>query len=822
MIRDEPTTPVPSAPSYRAGCWAKDEAEFFEVEESSVPPAQLGDPFPYEDGAYIRQEVERMVYEPKLPSAGNRERRWLRQLWDHLRQQLKRETVPMVINQAVRDYARALEQMLPKREWIRRKDGSILTLPGAYYSRKRVTPKNKDLFCACHQMRQDFPKDARKQWLADFLLEGIPEMVADFKMECLYLLRGADGNVTRLIKFVNMRGEESKGREVGHADVLTEDMFAGADKFRQYCLSKGNFNFGVGSSAGNLDLQKLHSDVSNDAAYRVIKLVQYVGWHALPKHASDAGAADGQVTIPGIWFYDSNAYVNGKEIRPDEDGIFWHDGEGYALSRRGREQEFAHGRPTMKPGITIESMKLNTEGWDVEAKKLFETNPSGGFYREVCRLMVEAAGGQEGRMAIGGVLGFAAAPEIFAHWQCFPGVQISGQYGSGKTTYSSWLMSFQGQRVTDGEEHRIGAGLGMVSSNVTAVGMMCQLENYSNLMVWADEFRAAELKRLQGGEAKLAIMRDAYGRQLATKWSPDGLQRVIRTMLLVSGESTSDDAATRSRYVHMLVSENKRLDNHHDWLMAHDKYLFIFWREIMERREEFVKLVMSQIESWINHKDLAKLPARERLTHAVAYASWAASHTAQEVEEYRKFMVAYAAAASTDVSADVNVNVFWRAVFTAWKAGEIDWKVFKVEGEWVEHPPGAPNQGRWFSARLLTDPYSLIDQVAIYLRKSGTAVTLSAQDLRDQLSKTDCWLVGKDGGRLEKITINGVRVRPWGFVVDKHPEGLQGITDDRFQASLTDQPTVEIGPVFKDGDDPRKGELFAIVDEVLRKQQEIH
>ena len=184
---------------------------------------------------------------------------------------------------------------------------------------------------------------------------------------------------------------------------------------------------------------------------------------------------------------------------------------------------------------------------------------SGSFFRETCRRFYETAGSYEGWLAIGAILAYPAAPEIFHRWKMFPGLWTSGQMGGGKTTFDSWLMTFVGLMVD--------SGLGVISKNVTAVGIMCQAENYSNIPIWLDEFRQAAIT-----SDKEAIIRDFYGRQLAAKWSPDGFQRVIRTAPLISGESTSSDAATRSRYPHVLISEQKRIANHYEWMQTHQKF----------------------------------------------------------------------------------------------------------------------------------------------------------------------------------------------------------------------------------------------------------
>ena len=140
-------------------------------------------------------------------------------------------------------------------------------------------------------------------WFAAYILEGLPLAVSNFKMECLYLLRGPDGNVMRLVRFMNTKGEVSLGNEIGGADILPNEMYAGAEKFRQLVATKGNFTWGHVGGAGNTELQILQVDVTEEAAYREVKLIEYCGWHELKPNLGLApvGAVPnlGLAVVPG-------------------------------------------------------------------------------------------------------------------------------------------------------------------------------------------------------------------------------------------------------------------------------------------------------------------------------------------------------------------------------------------------------------------------------------------------------------------------------------------------------------------------------------------
>jgi hypothetical protein len=438
-----------------------------------------------------------------------------------------------------------------------------------------------------------------------------------------------------------------------------------------------------------------------------------------------------------------------------------------------------------------------------------------GFFRETCRRFFDTAGGLGGLMAVGSLLGYAAGPEFFNFYGCLPSIFIPGQMGSGKTFFTNWGMGLQGYAPTKG----LGLGKG---SRVTPVGLCQQLENYSNLALWFDEYRQYEIS-----DEKVSIIRDSYDRQLAGKWTPDGVQRVIRTTPIVSGETDTSDAATRSRYTHLQLSASQRLGNHVNWMRDNRQYFYFFWRHLMAHRPEFVAVVMQQAASWFNSPDTKNIPERSRVTYALAYASFAAasilleSHTAQEVWAYRKSIIERAGSAAEDVDSDVNVNIFIQNLITAVKAGEIPPEFFRIERKTRACPregqgDALPNQGMWYEVDLFMDPESVLLALQIFMRKAGGTVNLKYKDYRDQLSKFDYWIKSSaDNQLVKRFGKKGsmASARAWGFHLDLHPLGLQRNSDETYLASLADPDPNDPEPKFKDVD-PRRGPLFAIVEAV--------
>ena len=220
--------------------------------------------FHEDDETFIRREVERMLYDQKLPNGGDKERRMIERLeelaaanaktgWAHLGR----------CRHAITEWKKVMPDN-PRNA-------------GRYYTRRPLTSKDdKDFFKEMLTLEESagLSKDWQKKWFARTMLDGLPDGVSDFGMECLFLLRKSDGAVTRLIRLKNMVGEVSRGEHHYGATILDEHAFASAERFREWCLKLGNFSW-----SGNMTaLHLLHEDIARLAAWKVIERVDYPGW----------------------------------------------------------------------------------------------------------------------------------------------------------------------------------------------------------------------------------------------------------------------------------------------------------------------------------------------------------------------------------------------------------------------------------------------------------------------------------------------------------------------------------------------------------------
>ena len=771
-------------------------SEFERALDAAVPAYELGQlGFFNEDiEGFIRKEVERKLYEPALPNAGDRERKWVERL-EKLASLREWSGSARAFHAATR-----IKTLLPKEPWH----------PGKYYTRAPLTFRTS-------KSEYEWLKDLRdiataekqwdRKWFAELLLGGLPEEVSNFVIECLYLLKMPDGQIERRVRLVNILGETS-----GEIN-LDSKAFASPEKFRDWCLSKGNFAWSGNQTA----LHELHKDICAAAAWKVINLVVTLGWH--PLAAKPQGESP---VIDGVWFMGDCAYRNGTRLELNE-GCYWithkdeHGNdlpaEGYQLADEGRENPFFHKKPKLQPERKLTECKLKLAG-EFETQGLpakpTEGQMLGRFLREIyCRL--KNISGDSAALIMGSMFSYAAGPEIFHEYSQFPGSWLHGSQGSGKSTIFEWMMEVWGMSLHN--------GIILRGNNSTPTGLLQAADQYSNLPIWLDEFRAAEV-----GEDKKAVIHNFFNRGGQAKFSVSKLQRSIRTNALISGESTTSDAALRSRYPHFQVAKAMRTGTpaeqmaNYEWFTTHRHYFHFLGRWLLENRQLFVDGWFRWFESlkWLS-SDL-----RVRIVHGASYAAWMAvvemmeEHyqvvNAEDLDRLKNFTLNHTKQAAADVVSETNTNVFFTDLLAAVKADAIPADCFRLD--WDEClPPGISEtdenavQTSWKRYRIYIEPNSLIAALQKELVKQRGNVVLKRKDLRDQFSKETWWLGDNLRMRFAKGTAGGVPC--WGIDVDKHPLGSMPCTDAAFNEYRRNEAA----------GDPRKGPLFELVDWIESKQE---
>jgi hypothetical protein len=176
----------------------------------------------------------------------------------------------------------------------------------------------------------------------------------------------------------------------------------------------------------------------------------------------------------------------------------------------------------------------------IDVKQLFERFSQGIF---------DTVGDYDGLLCIGMSLLYAAAQQVYRDHGGHPGLWLYGKRGGGKTTVARWLMRIWGFNDLQGIR---------LDKTTTAVGMARNLTQYADIPLWFDEYR----RNIPDVELKEAVLRGAYDRSSGSKGRMDSTTKTnsIRALTtpIVSGEMSSPDAATRSRFVHTLIATSRR------------------------------------------------------------------------------------------------------------------------------------------------------------------------------------------------------------------------------------------------------------------------
>lgn len=636
--------------------------------------------------------------------------------------------------------------------------------------------------------------DPAVRWAHALMLKGTPESFSNFHIKSWYMLVRESGEYVRLIKIRNVHGEEW--------NVLRLDgkSFASPKAFREWLNTQTNVAF----LAGERELQMIQRDMTAHMAHRQVYEVPYFGWHA-PDPAKQRPA--------GLWFFDDLAIGDGKELRPDEQGVFWDRGKGYKIGDKDQEdEEFVRGRPRMHPerAATLEEVC--------------------DLLRSVAAAFYDTQGGPEGYMVLGAALGAAFAPEIFKEHGMFPGLWLPGETQQGKTTMARWCQAFFGIARQDG----------VILKDTTKVGLSIAFQQYSNLPVWLEEFQPESQK--PEWEQIIEKIKNAFNRESGIKKTFGDEMRRVRCVVLVTGVATCADAQVRSRYIHSQVSKNKRLEDHLEWMQANKDEFYLIGRELLRRRPEMVAGVLRRIREFTAAPELAGVEIRSKLVHGVPYAvflevcEWFKGKGLVVVDEgrlraYRSWLLGHTQMSSAQVTEQVNVNQFWRLLLNALRAGMFgegtkDWRRYfrvsvreKLDGTTSTEPLDPELRAGWKSYRLYFQPGPVIDAVNQHLVRLRTAGLLNQQDLRAQMSQRDYWVHGSLKFRFGEDMSSSYA---WAIEVDRHELGRQPVGREELELSLRKTETTYWSlDAIKTGEwnDPRKGDLFPLVHAVEDREE---
>ena len=768
----------PTGAELWAAALPKIRAEFLAVIKGALPVRELWQSgmFDSEEERIIKNGLERISFERALPIGGDDETTTARRL-QRLVARLKRSgdsTLPAP--------ARGFLMMLAK---------NYLDLNGGYYIFKKLSDKQFERWQIFADKANNLADTDMKR-ACEIVLKGVPQRVSDFFMKAHYVLVKLNGTRVRLVTLHNIHGAKTG------LITLPSTPFSQPSKFREWLLDSIS---GATWSAGERELNALQSDIARDVSFKEVEEVAVRGQHPESK----------------CWFFGDVVYTDdSRELFADKSGIIWLKTKGeinraFKLGEHDHEgQNFCQKTPRMHPNI---------KATDAEVAALFD---------EMAYAMLDTLGGCAGYLAMGAVLAYGAGPEIYTAFNGFPGLWVHGEQGQGKSSVVRWLMRIWGFAIDKG----------MPLADSTKVGISIAMQQYGNVPVWLEEFQPDAARWM------VEKIKNLFNRESGIKKTFDEGTRQILTNAIITGVATCSDAQTKSRYAHVQVSAKNRIKNHYDWFQDNMKRFFLIGRYILLHRKDFAVRTVKHMEEWLRSKDMVGVDERARIVHGACYGAFAAlvemlspETFKDELLKYQQFLFKHCAEAAGAVRDQVNVNQFWRDLLDACKSnafgdtlGERQ-RIFKMVEFMPEQSPvseyqtklGAESEAYRFPSYLLYFlPGPVIEMLRRYKRLNGRELPLDRADLRSQMRVRKYWVESKNPrGHSQRFAGSKVAESCWCINLNEHEFGLQVVSDEEFEASL-----------YRDGDtkgdyipriewtDPRKGDLFALVESLKSRKDD--
>lgn len=358
------------------------------------------------------------------------------------------------------------------------------------------------------------------------------ERISNFTIKIVATHETSEGLI-REMQFVN-----DLGRSTSFFAIRPEDMMS-ADSFGAFCIRHGNYVW-YGKKEDLLILWE--QEFLADSGRHIIE-PDCIGWMEDRK----------------TWLFGNVAFQADKQLRPDDNGIFW----------------------TEKYGIKTSSLSI-TSGKSIISEGIPYLSLTEPDLIQLRDKLSGSIGSFEAKTCLGWACGVLFMEEIFRDYKCFPFLFVTGMRRSGKSTVGDWLMYLFGLE-----------NIGKQAADTTAVAIQRYMSYYSSLPLFIDEYRNNAKITPKNG-----LFRNAYNRQSAGKGvkSEFGIREAkIRGTLIITGEETPEDNALLTRCIVINVSERNRTENNFDWFTKMNVKLSAFTYHILANKASMLDKFMSRL-----------------------------------------------------------------------------------------------------------------------------------------------------------------------------------------------------------------------------------
>lgn len=388
------------------------------------------------------------------------------------------------------------------------------------------------------------------------------EEISNFTIRIIAVHDTPEGWVREVV-LTNKQGDTSRSHSLPAGEMANE-------AFRTFCLNIGNYIW----KGKQEDLSTLwEMSFLDTEETRSISEPDHVGWLEEEK----------------MWLFGNTAVKDGKELRPDANGIFWLDKKGIRPIPLG----ITSGKGTLSEGVPYLSINDTCDMGEIRGK------------------LADTIGSMEAAKCLGWISAVPFMEETFGKFGCFPFLFLTGKTGSGKSTVAEWLCYFLGIERS-----------GITLSQSTAVGIQRSLSYYSSLPIFLDEYR-----NTQDIVYKTSFLRNVYNRQSSGKGikANFGLRMAkVRGTVIVAGEETPNDAALVNRSVIIEIVKAKKTSDHYEWFNREKGKFssFLLGKLKSKDPQAYLRVLQEAKDFFVQHR---KIEERTAINYAVVTAGYAAA-----------------------------------------------------------------------------------------------------------------------------------------------------------------------------------------------------
>ncbi len=711
---------------------------FLEIIKEAKSPTRFLDLFPTEKERIIQAKLARLNYTRKIPVGGKQEQsdaKRIRNCHEKFRIRLR-------IEDLYNDLRETHEVYYYSKPPAEKRLGTLSKI----YSEIKEMIEN----CDSEEELVQLKAARRACWIQQ---QGWPEVISDFTLMSEFKVITQDKRIERLFVAKNNVGERSRPEQPKNASL------ASSVKFREWLLDCGNFHW----RGGDNQLQLLMTDLDHHSAWKEIREIDLLGYHPESKL---------------YLFGDCAVTPDGEFLFTDHNDIVWYQGVGYRIDPD-NISEFAHGAPKLFQSANFSSAQEEHASIDWDK----ETEVVSTIFSTMMKDFHDNLGDHSGTLALGATMSYIFSAHMIKKYNAIPGLWIHGRMSGGKTTIAKLLMHIWG--------FPIGFKTQTMGEGTTNTGMDRVLSQYCGLPVWFDEFRINEATA-----NKIASLRNAYNQQAKSKARIDQTKRIRSaqplTMPMVTGEGTVQDAATKSRFVSVVLSAANRLplndrpshDSRYNRMENEKNDYHRVGRWMIKNRKELTAAFDMFMTSFLaNKRTLAQISQdRLRLTYGTAYstikvlcAKLQAKGEGDFFKGMESFLYRYATEATHDVSQEAFLNRFLADIVSGVKRQVIDKNFVRVEyatiskeasGNVKIEPTGSSNPHSEVVMRIASR--EVFSEYARDKRQQGEDPDLDRGNIQSEMKKEPFWINPPNtGARVHRMSIDGRQLSVWALRVSK-------------------------------------------------------